>query len=115
MFDGGHRWTFTDLGDGSTRIDHELEMRPKGIFKLMGPMMRANGEKNRPGNGRRLAAIPRRDPPVTLSATLQLGCHHRRPGTQVAAGAARPDAHRQAAEMRRLPCHNRVAIIANTL
>jgi hypothetical protein len=45
MFDGGHRWIFTDLGDGSTRIDHELEMRPKGIYKLMGPMMRANGAK----------------------------------------------------------------------
>jgi Polyketide cyclase / dehydrase and lipid transport len=45
MFDGGHRWMFTDLGDGSTRIDHELEMRPKGVFKLMGPMLRANGTK----------------------------------------------------------------------
>ena len=46
MFDGGHRWTFTDLGDRQTRIEHELEMRPKGVFKLMGPMMRANGKKN---------------------------------------------------------------------
>jgi uncharacterized protein YndB with AHSA1/START domain len=45
MFDGGHRWLFTDLGDGTTRIDHELEMHPKGVFKLMGPMMRANGKK----------------------------------------------------------------------
>jgi Polyketide cyclase / dehydrase and lipid transport len=45
MFDGGHRWIFTDLGDGTTRIDHELEMRPKGLFKLMTPMLRANGKK----------------------------------------------------------------------
>jgi uncharacterized protein YndB with AHSA1/START domain len=45
MFDGGHRWIFTDLGDGTTRIDHELDMRPKGLFKLMTPMMRANGKK----------------------------------------------------------------------
>jgi ligand-binding SRPBCC domain-containing protein len=43
MFAGGHRWIFTDLGDGTTRIDHQLEMRPKGIFKLIGPMMRRNG------------------------------------------------------------------------
>lgn len=45
MFSGGHRWIFSDLGDGTTKIDHELEMRPKGIFVLMGPMMRANGRK----------------------------------------------------------------------
>jgi hypothetical protein len=45
MFDGGHRWSFTDLGDGSARIDHELEVRPKGIFRLMGPMLRSNGAK----------------------------------------------------------------------
>jgi hypothetical protein len=29
MFSGGHRWIFTDLGNGTTRIDHELEMHPK--------------------------------------------------------------------------------------
>ena len=39
MFDGGHRWIFTDLENGTTRIDHELEMRPKGVFKLMGLML----------------------------------------------------------------------------
>lgn len=42
---GGHRFTFTDLG-GRTRVDHELEMIPKGIFKLMGPMMTRTGRKN---------------------------------------------------------------------
>src|SRR6266446_3666504 len=45
LFNGGHRWIFTDLGDGTTQIDHELETRPRGPFKLMGPMLRANGEK----------------------------------------------------------------------
>ena len=45
MFDGGHRWIFTELGDGATRIDHELELHPKGVFRLMGPMLRANGRK----------------------------------------------------------------------
>jgi hypothetical protein len=42
---GGHRFTFTDLG-GRTRVDHELEMVPKGIFKLMGPMVTRTGRKN---------------------------------------------------------------------
>jgi hypothetical protein len=46
MLEGGHRWIFSDLGNGTTRIDHELEMRPKGIFKLMGPMLRSTGAKN---------------------------------------------------------------------
>ena len=46
MFEGGHRWIFTDLGNGTTRIDHELEMRPKGLFKLIGPMLRSNGVAN---------------------------------------------------------------------
>jgi hypothetical protein len=42
---GGHRFTFTDLG-AETRVDHELEMTPKGIFKLMGPMMTVTGRRN---------------------------------------------------------------------
>ena len=42
---GGHRFTFTDLGD-RTRIDHELQMDPKGIFKLMSPFMSSAGKKN---------------------------------------------------------------------
>jgi uncharacterized protein YndB with AHSA1/START domain len=45
LFAGGHRWLFTRLGPSSTRIDHELEMRPKGVYKLMGPLLRANGRK----------------------------------------------------------------------
>ena len=42
---GGHRWIFTDLGDGRTQIVHEMEMNPKGIFKLMKPMMVKQGRK----------------------------------------------------------------------
>ena len=30
MFDGGHRWIFTELENGTARIDHELQMRPRG-------------------------------------------------------------------------------------
>jgi uncharacterized protein YndB with AHSA1/START domain len=45
MLEGGHRWLFTDLGNGKTRIDHELELEPRGVFKLMKPMLRANGRK----------------------------------------------------------------------
>jgi hypothetical protein len=42
---GGHRFTFTDLGDG-TRVDHELEMEPRGLFRLMAPIMRIAGRRN---------------------------------------------------------------------
>jgi len=42
---GGHRFTLSDVG-GATRVDHELEMIPKGIFKLMSPMMGSTGRKN---------------------------------------------------------------------
>lgn len=45
MLSGGHRFIFTDLG-GKTRVDHEMEMVPKGIFKLMSPMMGAIGRRN---------------------------------------------------------------------
>ena len=45
MLSGGHRFIFTDLG-GKTRVDHEMEMVPKGIFKLMTPIMRAIGRRN---------------------------------------------------------------------
>jgi len=42
---GGHRFLLTAQGDG-TRIDHELEMQPKGAFRLFAPMMGAIGRKN---------------------------------------------------------------------
>src|SRR5258708_1035312 len=38
MLEGGHRFIFTAQGN-STRIDHQLAMRPKGIVKLLTPVM----------------------------------------------------------------------------
>jgi hypothetical protein len=35
----------TDLG-GRTRVDHELEMIPKGAYKLLAPMMSMGGRRN---------------------------------------------------------------------
>ena len=42
---GGHRFTFTPVDEG-TRVDHELEMTPKGAFRLIGPMMTMTGRRN---------------------------------------------------------------------
>jgi hypothetical protein len=42
---GGHRFILTDLGD-STRVDHELEMTPRGWFRLMAPMIWFTGRRN---------------------------------------------------------------------
>ena len=42
---GGHRFTLEALGR-STRVDHELEMVPKGVYKLVTPMMKSTGRKN---------------------------------------------------------------------
>jgi Polyketide cyclase / dehydrase and lipid transport len=42
---GGHRFIFTDMG-GKTRIDHEMEMTPKGLYALMLPMMYLIGRRN---------------------------------------------------------------------
>src|SRR5215467_2587101 len=46
---GGHTFIFTDLGAGKTRVDHELEMTPKGAFWLMLPMLLMVGRKNLAG------------------------------------------------------------------
>jgi uncharacterized protein YndB with AHSA1/START domain len=45
QMEGGHRFRLTDQGD-ATRIDHELEMRPKGIFLPFAPIMGLIGSKN---------------------------------------------------------------------
>jgi uncharacterized protein YndB with AHSA1/START domain len=45
MLGGGHRFIFKPEGNG-TRLDHELEMTPKGLFKLMTPMMVMMGKRN---------------------------------------------------------------------
>lgn len=42
---GGHRFTLTDLG-GQTRVDHELEMSPRGLFVLMSPVIWMTGRRN---------------------------------------------------------------------
>jgi uncharacterized protein YndB with AHSA1/START domain len=45
MLAGGHRFLFTAEGE-RTRVDHELEMIPRGVFRLLGPMMGRTGRKN---------------------------------------------------------------------
>jgi uncharacterized protein YndB with AHSA1/START domain len=42
---GGHRFRLTANGD-ATRIDHELEITPNGIFRLFAPMLVMNGRKS---------------------------------------------------------------------
>jgi Polyketide cyclase / dehydrase and lipid transport len=42
---GGHRFTFTSVPEG-TRIDHELEMLPQGLYSLLGPITSAVGRRN---------------------------------------------------------------------
>ncbi len=43
---GGHRFTFTAIPGDKTRIDHEIEMTPRGIYRLMMPMMWFMGKRN---------------------------------------------------------------------
>ena len=45
LLTGGHRFIFTAEG-ARTRIDHELEMTPKGVFKIFIPLMGMMGKKN---------------------------------------------------------------------
>ena len=42
---GGHLFCFSTQGEG-TRVDHELEIRPKSMFVLLAPMIGLNGRKN---------------------------------------------------------------------
>jgi len=42
---GGHRFIFHGQGQ-TTRIDHELELIPRGVFKLAAPIMVVMGRKN---------------------------------------------------------------------
>jgi hypothetical protein len=42
---GGHLFCFSSDGEG-TRIDHEVEVRPKGVFHLLAPMMGMIGSKD---------------------------------------------------------------------
>jgi uncharacterized protein YndB with AHSA1/START domain len=43
--EGGHRFRLTAQGN-ATRVDHELEMRPKRFFRLFTPMIGMIGRKN---------------------------------------------------------------------
>lgn len=45
MMTGGHLFTFTQNGD-LTRVDHELVMTPRGVWKLMTPLMGFMGKRN---------------------------------------------------------------------
>jgi hypothetical protein len=42
---GGHLFCFSTQGQG-TRIDHELEIQPKGVFLLFAPVMGLIGRKD---------------------------------------------------------------------
>ncbi len=44
-FVGGHRFIFTAQG-AHARVDHELEMTPKGVFRIFTLMMGMMGRKN---------------------------------------------------------------------
>jgi len=44
-FMGGHRFILTAEG-AHTRVDHELEMTPRGLFKTFAPMLGMMGRKN---------------------------------------------------------------------
>ena len=45
LVSGGHRFIFTAEG-AKTRIDHELEMTPKGVFKIFIPLIGMMGKRN---------------------------------------------------------------------
>jgi uncharacterized protein YndB with AHSA1/START domain len=45
QLEGGHRFRLTAQAD-TTRVDHELEMRPKGAFALFAPVMGMLSRKN---------------------------------------------------------------------
>ena len=43
---GGHTFVLTPEGDGRTGIDHELEMTPRGPWKVFGPVVAMVGRRN---------------------------------------------------------------------
>ena len=45
MFSGGHQFTFTSEGE-KTRVDHELVMNAKGVWKIFTPMMGMMASRN---------------------------------------------------------------------
>jgi uncharacterized protein YndB with AHSA1/START domain len=59
---GGHRFTFTAERADRTRIDHEIEMSPQGIYRLMMPMMWFMGKRNLRITAQSLKAYLEREP-----------------------------------------------------
>jgi uncharacterized protein YndB with AHSA1/START domain len=59
---GGHRFLFTAQGEG-TRVDHELGMVPKGLFRLFTPLFARTGRKNLRDTAQALQAHPECGPP----------------------------------------------------
>ena len=43
---GGHTFVLTPEGDGRTRVDHQLEMTPRGAWKVFGPIIAMVGRRN---------------------------------------------------------------------
>jgi uncharacterized protein YndB with AHSA1/START domain len=43
---GGHTFVLTPESDGRTRIDHELEMTPRGAWKVFGSIVAMVGRRN---------------------------------------------------------------------
>jgi Polyketide cyclase / dehydrase and lipid transport len=43
---GGHTFILAPEGDGRTRVDHELEMSPRGAWKVLGPLVALVGRRN---------------------------------------------------------------------
>jgi len=43
---GGHTFVLTPEGDGHTRVDHRLEMTPRGAWKVFGPIVAMVGRRN---------------------------------------------------------------------
>ena len=62
---GGHRFTFIEEPGDKTRIDHEIEMTPKGIYALMLPMMWFMGRRNLRITAESLQAYLEREPSAT--------------------------------------------------
>ena len=68
MFSGGHLFILTET-DGGTRIDHELVTNPKGIFKIMSPLMGRISKKNLADTAAALQKTPR----IPIKPTTQNG------------------------------------------
>jgi hypothetical protein len=60
---GGHRFILTDLGQ-ETRVDHELEMIPRGPMRILSPILGMVGRKNLKDTANALKAhLEENDPP----------------------------------------------------